>query len=172
MKTHTPRTRADAVDIAELYDEFAARLEAIVGMEVHAPKPLIEDACQAAWGRLWRNRDRVRSETAFAWLVTTAVREAFRLLRSQARVSSLEQALEDSGDGSVAAQAPAAADLCELRMRLAAMRSLSQRQQTLLWLHGFGFSYAEIAARTGSTRRTVERQLLRGKRKLRTVTAE
>lgn len=70
------------------------------------------------------------------------------------------------------AHAPPAADLYELRTRLEGIRSLSQRQQRLLWLHGLGFSYAEIAARTGSTTRTVERQLLRGKRKLRGMAME
>jgi DNA-directed RNA polymerase specialized sigma24 family protein len=33
-------------------------------------------------------------------------------------------------------------------------------------LHGAGYRYAEIAAATGDSRRTVERQLLRAKRAL------
>ena len=35
-----------------------------------------------------------------------------------------------------------------------------------MWLQGFGLSYSEIAAYTGDTRRTVERQLMRAKRAL------
>jgi RNA polymerase sigma factor (sigma-70 family) len=43
---------------------------------------------------------------------------------------------------------------------------LPQRQRQMVWLHGAGLSYVEIAAATGCTRRTVERQLLRAKRAL------
>jgi RNA polymerase sigma factor (sigma-70 family) len=163
---------SDVGDVAELYASLSERLERIVGMDVHAPRPLIEDACQSAWDRLWLHRRQVRRETALSWLVTTAVHEALRLLSVQAGALSLEREIEELGDGALQVHAPPAADLCELRTRLEDMRSLSQRQQRLLWLQGFGFSYAEIAARTGSTTRTVERQLLRGKRKLRKLTEE
>lgn len=166
-------TASDFDYVGELYATLSTRLERIVGTDVRAPRPLIEDACQSAWWTLWRQRDQVRRDSALPWLVTTAVREALRLLRGQAGLVSLEQVLDESGDRAVPAHAPPAADVCELRARLAdAMRSLPQRQQRLLWLHGFGFSYAEIADRTDSSMRTVERQLLRGKRKLRSVSAE
>jgi RNA polymerase sigma factor (sigma-70 family) len=159
----------DLGDVGELYATLAARLERIVRMDVRAPGPVIEDACQFAWGRLWHRREEVRRETALPWLVTTAVREAVRLLRSQAGWLSLEAELAASGDRAVQAHAPPAADLFELRAQLDGIRSLSQRQQMVLWLHGLGFSYGEIATYTGSTMRTVERQILRGKRKLRTT---
>jgi RNA polymerase sigma factor (sigma-70 family) len=163
---------SDLGDVAELYASLSERLERIVGMAVRAPRPLIEDACQSAWNRLWLYRREVRRETALSWLVTTAVHEALRLLHVQSGLLSLEREIEELGDGAVPAHAPPAADLCELRTRLEGIRSLSRRQQQLLWLHGLGFSYAEIAARTGSTTRTVERQLLRGKRKLRKMAWE
>ncbi len=166
------RAGSNAGDVAELYASLSERLERIVGMDVRAPRPLIEDACQSAWNRLWLHRQEVCRETALSWLITTAVHEAFRLLRGQADLLSLEREIEELGDGAVPLHAPPAADLYELRTRLEGLRSLSLRQQRLLWLHGMGFSYAEIAARTGSTTRTVERQLLRGKRKLRKLAAE
>jgi RNA polymerase sigma factor (sigma-70 family) len=166
------RASSDLGDFAELYARLSARLERIVGMDVRAPRPLIEDACQFAWDRLWLHREQVHRETALSWLVTTAVHEALRLLRIQAGSLSLEREIEELGDGAVPAHAPAAADLCELRTRLEGIRSLSRRQQVVLWLHGLGFSYAEIAARTGSTTRTVERQLLRGKQRLRSMARE
>jgi RNA polymerase sigma factor (sigma-70 family) len=166
------RMRSDLCDVGELYANLSERLEQIVGTDVRAPRPLIEDACQSAWDRLWLYRREVRPETALSWLVTTAVHEALRLLRVQAGVLSLEREIEELGDAAIQAHAPPAADLYELRTRLEGIRSLTQRQQRLLWLQGFGFSYAEIADRTGSTTRTVERQLLRGKRKLRKLAAE
>jgi RNA polymerase sigma factor (sigma-70 family) len=172
MRTQVDRGCGDLGDVAELYATLSGRLERIVERAVEAPRPLIEDACQSAWNRLWLKRQQVRRETAFSWLVTTAVHEALRLLRGQAGLLSLERAIEEWGDRAVPACAPPAADVCEMWTRLEGIRSLSQRQQRLLWLHGFGFSYAEIAAHTGSTTRTVQRQLLRGKRKLRKIAGE
>ena len=172
LDTAVTRVGSDLGDVAELYASLSERLERIVGMDVRAPTPVIEDACQSAWDRLWLHRGQVRRETALSWLVTTAVHEALRLLRVQAGVLSLEREIEELGEGAVPAYAPPAADLYELRTRLEGIRSLSQRQQRLVWLQGFGFSYSEIAARTGSTTRTVERQLLRGKRKLRKLAGE
>lgn len=165
-------TAGDLGDFGELYASWSGRLERIVGLDVRAPRPLIEDACQFAWGRLWRHRDRVRRESALSWLATTAIHEAFKLLRGQARSLSLEDAIESSGESVVPVHGPAMEELLEHRTRLDIVRSLPERQQRLLWLHGLGFNYDEIAARTGLTRRTVERQLLRGKRNLRSIAAE
>ena len=162
----------DRCDVGELYASLSEQLERIVGTDIRAPWPVIEDACQFAWWRLWRRREHVARDTALPWLVTTASHEALRLLRGQDGLLSLEQAIEESGDGAVPVHALTAADVFELRTRLETMASLSARQQRLLWLHGLGFSYAEIAACTGSTARTVERQLLRGKRTLRRLVAE
>jgi RNA polymerase sigma factor (sigma-70 family) len=163
---------SDRCDVGELYASLSGRLERIVGTAVQAPRPVVEDACQFAWGRLWRKREHVRPEAALPWLTTTAIHEALRVLRGQDCLLSLEQTLEESGEGAVPEHALTAADVFELRTRLQVMASLSPRQQRLLWLHGLGFSYAEIAACTGSTTRTVERQLLRGKRTLRRIAAE
>ena len=50
--------------------------------------------------------------------------------------------------------------------RRAQLLSLPARQRQLLGLHGAGLTYEEIAAHTGDSRRTVERQLLRGRARL------
>ena len=57
--------------------------------------------------------------------------------------------------------------LVEDREQLKLIRQLPERQQRILWLHALGLSYEEIAAYTGDTPRTVERQLLRGRSRLR-----
>ena len=44
---------------------------------------------------------------------------------------------------------------------------LPPRQQRLVWLQGLGLTYEEMAGYTGASTRTVERQLLRAKRTLR-----
>ena len=50
-----------------------------------------------------------------------------------------------------------------------ASQNLPERQQRLVWLQGLGLSYTEMAAHEGATPRTVERQLMRAKKRLREV---
>lgn len=53
------------------------------------------------------------------------------------------------------------------RLCLEELRSLPERQRRILLLFAFGFTYVEIAERTGDTVRTVERQLCRARQGLR-----
>jgi len=153
-------------DLDELYRLLSPRLRQIVRSYVRAPEPVIEDACQIAWSRLIRHSDRVRREAALSWLATTAVREAFKLTRRDGRELSLDAELERAGELPFASHAPGPAEVVELRDRLAEVSRLPERQQRLIWMHAAGLTYVEIADRTGDTRRTVERQLLRAKGRL------
>lgn len=153
--------------MGELYAAHAGRLEQIVRLDVRAPDPVIEDACQFAWSRLVHHRGRVRRETAFPWLVKTAIHEALKLIRRERRELSLDATLEGADEPALAGGSSALDELVQRRARLASIRSLPERQQRLLWLHGLGLSYAEIARHTGASTRTVERQLLRAKHTLR-----
>ena len=176
--SHHPRARlpheppTGIGDVAELYTACAGRLERIVRRGVRAPRPLIEDACQFAWGCLLRHQDRLHRETALSWLATTAIHEALKLVRGQARYASLETMLDEWGEGVIAGEAPDTAEIWEQRSRLELLGSLSERQQRLLWLQGLGLSYAEMADTTSQTLRTVERQLLRAKHGLRRFDAQ
>jgi RNA polymerase sigma factor (sigma-70 family) len=157
-----PRT-----ELGALYAALADPLERIVRGDVRASDVVIEDACQFAWTRLVDRVHLIRREAVLSWLVTTAVREAFKLIRRSGRDLSLDAALESAGERLVAAAAPAPDEVFEQRERLDAIRVLPERQQRLLWLHALGLSYAEMALHTGDTPRTVERQLLRAKRTIR-----
>ncbi len=169
------------LDIAELYALLARRVERIVRFEVAAPEPVIEDACQVAWTRLIPHAHRVERTAVLTWLITTARREAVKLERRDRRELSLETELEASGErgerrerhGDCVAHGSAAGpeESVELRARLGALAALPERQRRMLWLRGLGFSYAEIAAATGDTPRTVERQLLRATHAARAVLA-
>jgi RNA polymerase sigma factor (sigma-70 family) len=154
-------------DIAELYGQLSKRLERIVGRDVRAPAPVIEDACQFAWVTLVSHRARVRQATTLPWLVKTAQHEAFKLIRRNGRDHSLEATLEAAGDARLRLTAPDPHELAVAHDRLGQLDNLPSRQQRLLWLQGFGLSYAELAERTGDTTRTVERQLLRARQAIR-----
>lgn len=155
-------------EVAELYRRDSARLLRVVRQGVRAPEPVIEDACQMAWGRLLDRHDRVRRDTVTSWLVLTAVHEACRLMRRAGREVSLEL-LGEAPNGTVG---PSADEIVDHRARLHALRSLPERQRRLVWLQGLGLSYSEMALQTGSTVRTVERQLLRARRRLAEAAAD
>jgi RNA polymerase sigma factor (sigma-70 family) len=150
-------------DIAELYGQLSKRLERIVGRDVRAPAPVIEDACQFAWVTLVSHRDRVRQATMLPWLVKTAQHEAFKLIRRDGRDRSLEATLEAAGDAPLRLTAPDPHELAVAHDRLGRLDDLPPRQQRLLWLQAFGLSYTEMAECTGDTTRTIERQLLRAR---------
>ena len=146
-------------DVGELYGQLSARLENMVRLDVRAPDVVIEDACQFAWSRLVHHRHRVQRETVVTWLARTAVHEAFKLLRHERCHVPLDVAIDLASPASPH-------ELVERRERLAALAGLPERQQRLLWLHALGLSYVEIARREGCTLRTVERQLLRAKQRV------
>jgi RNA polymerase sigma factor (sigma-70 family) len=162
-----PLAECAELDLAELYRVLSKRLERIVRLGVRAPDPLIEDACQFAWTRLVDHQDHVRTENALAWLVKTAVREAFKLVGRGCREHSLDAELDVRGEILAPDPSPGPADRYEQRERLRAISTLSPRQQRLLWLYGLGLSYEEIATHDGCSARTVERQLQRARATLR-----
>ncbi len=168
MSVIAPRvaTSPDAT-FQQLYERLSQRLEQIVRTDVRAPETVVEDACQFAWGSLVAHTTRVRAEAALSWLATTAVREAWRLMRTREH----DVPLEADDPGVSGSREPSSAvtteALVEDRERLKLIRELPERQQRILWLRGLGLSYEEIAAYTGDTVRTVERQLLRGRRRIR-----
>jgi RNA polymerase sigma factor (sigma-70 family) len=159
-------------DLSELYGALSRRLERIVRVDVRASDAVIEDACQFAWSRLVVHRDRVSRDCALAWLARTAVREAFKLIRRDGRELSLEAVVDEFGERAIGVRTAPPDVLVERRERLRSISALPERQQRLLWLHALGLSYCEMALHTGDSRRTVERQLLRAKDRMRGLAAE
>jgi RNA polymerase sigma factor (sigma-70 family) len=162
-----PHPSGQGVDVDAVYMSSATKVRGLVQGTVRAPEPVIEDACQTAWARLVRDRRRVRSDTAVAWLVTTAIREAIRLTRRAGRELFLEDLLDDE-TGALPGQAPDPAldELVDCRLRLNGLQVLPERQQRFIWLQALGWSYAEISDLTGASPRTVDRQLIRARRAL------
>jgi len=149
-----------------LYAELAPQLERIVCANVQAADALLEEACQTAWSRLLAERVSLTPGTELGWLATTATREALRLVRIQRRDLSLEREREEQGELLELALEPGPERALELREQLAQVRRLPPRQHRLVMLQGFGYRYSEISAVTGDSCRTIERQLVRARRKL------
>ena len=160
----TPRRTIGEPD--RIYGDLDRRLRGIVAFNVRAPAPLIEDACQTAWLRLTRRRDDLAPRAMLPWLVTTATREALRLLRHAERELPLEVLTDPRA---LASSAPGPEAITQLRSRLAELGALNRRQQRLIWLQGLGFSYEEMAGREGDSLRTIERQVLRARCALRSA---
>jgi DNA-directed RNA polymerase specialized sigma24 family protein len=95
--------------------------------------------------------------------VRVAVHEALRAIVRASRDVPLEELEEDREPRTVP---DLRHGLTEGRERLRMIGELPVRQQRLVWLHGLGFSYAEMAVATGESRRTIERQLLRARHAL------
>lgn len=152
--------------MGELYRLLSGQVSRIVRAGVRAPDPVIEDACQFAWGRFLRHRDRVHRDKALSWLVATALHEALKLVDRAERDLSLEAVMERGTDVAALRVGRPPHDLVEDRERLASLAALTQRQRTALWLYGLGLRYDEIARRQGSTAHAVEHQLQRARRTL------
>ncbi len=154
-------------EVEGLYRDHAPQLRRAVRFSIRAPEATVEDACQSAWERLVGHRERVHAAGALEWVERTALREAARLVNRERRTLSLEQLIEQDGEG-VGGPSGSPVDVQIMqRLRLHSIRDLPVRQRRLLWLAGLGFEYSEMATHEGCTARTAERQLLRGRRTLR-----
>jgi RNA polymerase sigma factor (sigma-70 family) len=158
-------------EVAELYARAAGLVRGQVCNEVTAPEAVIDDACQFAWIRLLHHRQRVERDRAVSWLIATALHEVFKLVRRAGHDLSLEEIMEETDDLRISRAAPAPEELVGPRLRLELLRELPGRQERLIWLRGLGFSYPEMVAETGMSLRTVERQLIKGRRTLRLLDA-
>lgn len=159
-------------DEAQLYRSFATRLEQTVGIRVHAPREVIEDACHHAWTQLINQGDHVNRDAMFSWLATTAVRQAWKLNRREQRDLSLEVAAGDVGELPLPNPSPGPPERFELREQLAQLAELPERQRRFIWLRAAGLTYVEMAAYTGDTVRTVDRQIARATERIRQLEAE
>ncbi len=148
-----------------LFRQLDPELRRIVAANVRAPAYVIEEACQVAWATLVARGATVSAGTELRWLGTTATREALRLMRLARRELSLEQGERATGLLE-AARIAEPERATELRERLAEVRALPLRQRRMVLMQSFGYRYEEIAELTGDSVRTVERQLLRARRRL------
>jgi DNA-directed RNA polymerase specialized sigma24 family protein len=158
---------AVSIDFDATYRRLAPRLERAVGCVVRAPRPAIQEACQIAWGLLVCADPPVATDSALAWLRTTAIREVVRAARRQRLELPLDDPTVIGEVIELLTRAPGPDQVAEQREQLAEVRHLPTRQRRMVWLQGLGYDYGEIAERTGDSWRTVDRQLRRAKSTLR-----
>lgn len=168
-RPHPPRFARDrAADIALFYRREAASLQRAVARSVAAPAATVEDACSYAWCQLLRREEIELGPGGFWWLYVVAKREVFRLSGRARR----EEPAGDAGElpGRAALLVEDVSDTVQRRAdhdaRVQLLATLGDRKRRMLVLQAAGFSYEEIAQVCGDSLRTVERQLVRGKRGL------
>jgi RNA polymerase sigma factor (sigma-70 family) len=155
-------------DEAHLFATYAPRLRATVRRMVRTSSENVDDACSFAFLQLLRYQpDR---DSVYAWLVKVAAREAVKLDRRSRRTLPLEH---PDGNHDVVSEPADRADGFALRVEVLAAREaieaarLSSRQARIVALQALGLDYEEISVRESISVRTVERQILRARSKLR-----
>ncbi len=147
----TPATaderRSPRGDEGELYIRHHRGLHRAVAHAVHAPRELIEDACQNAWAIMLRAQP--ERSSIFGWLYVVATREAVRLCERERRHIHLEAAFPAGSSEAVLADTFSIESILEAREALEILARLPDRQRADLTLLVAGFSYTEIAKLTG-----------------------
>jgi DNA-directed RNA polymerase specialized sigma24 family protein len=167
-------------EIANFYADQAHDLRHVVASRArNAPAATIEDACHFAWTRLLVRPDVALDHRGFWWLATVAIHEAWRLA-STIRESPVGAYLPDDDPAVTMPERPA--DLPDTLERVIAreqharrvgdLRLVKPRERRDLYLKALGYSYNEIAERTGSTYTAVDRHIKEGRARLRKLARE
>ncbi len=151
--------------VSALFQEHQPRLKRQLSNIVRTSAANIDDACAYAWMQLLRHPP--QSDSTYSWLLTVAVRYAIKLDREGRRELGPEPAEAADTDPvdlhDAVLQHEQTLDAAATIQRA----HLTARELRILSLHVAGYSYDEISAVTTDSLRTVERQLLRARRKLR-----
>jgi len=162
--------------IADMYAKHDDELHRLVRSRQfghgHISPLVVDDACSFAWTQLlthdyvnlgpprWR---------ALAWLTTCAVHEAWRLHRIEYRAAPIVNATVDAITAERDTGAPSAAELAEQHARLELVKQIPERPRRFLLRLALGYTYDEIAAAEGASYTTVNKQIARAKRLLRSL---
>jgi RNA polymerase sigma factor (sigma-70 family) len=156
------RRQRSQADDAQLYAKYAEKLRRLVGATVSTSDANRDDACSFAWTQLIVTQPE-RGESIFGWLAKVALREAWRLHRSERRD------LRDEDDVILdAIPGPSdAAGHAELDALGEALRTIHHRRRRMLLLYAAGFSCREIASVYGITEERARMLVYRARLQLR-----
>jgi DNA-directed RNA polymerase specialized sigma24 family protein len=156
-------------DAAAVYRRYERHLRGWLSRRVTASPALVEDACASAWLILVAKRP-VCGERIFGWLCTTALHEAYRLLRLERR-----EAPSEPGEARPAFVPPRRddpEDALEARRALTALASLRERQRRYMAWQVGGYRYREMQDLAGgATYTNVNKHLARAHTRLRRLAA-
>jgi RNA polymerase sigma factor (sigma-70 family) len=154
-----------SVTVTELFAGYHDVIRRHVQRVVNTSAQNIEDACMFAWTKfLSVEHDEIKD--VCSWLATVAIHEAFKLDRRARRTRPLVTREDEVVHIADPHDELAAALLLADAGDVVKAAGLSARQARILGLHAAGFTYEEISAQTGDSRRTIERQLLGARDKL------
>ncbi len=158
-------------DETTLFAELHPKLARQVRRLVRTSEQNVQDACSFAFLQLLRYQP--SREGVFSWLLTVAVREAVKLDQRGRRDRRLP-AREDGVELEPVDERANPALWLETLAALEAIAAvgLTARQARIVALHAAGDTYESISEMLGLSARTVERQLLRARRKLRSALTE
>jgi DNA-directed RNA polymerase specialized sigma24 family protein len=161
------RRRALRGDEEALYRAHHAELRRVVARAVHAPRELIEDACQTAWMMLLRSQP--NRYATFGWLRVVAIHEAYRLATIERRDARLDRLRLDDGDWhDLIADRHSLDDALDAFEALRALADLPTSQREDLALKIAGHSYQEIQSMTGDrTFTNVNKSLVKARARIR-----
>jgi RNA polymerase sigma factor (sigma-70 family) len=157
-----------AGDQTALFAELHPKLARQVRRLVRTGEENVQDACSFAFLQLLRYEpSRV---SVFSWLLTVAVREAVKL--DQRGRCEPPLAVREGGVELEPVDERADPEIVLELLAAVAAAGLSARQARIVALHSAGYRYESISKLLGLSPRTVERQLLRARRKLRVALAQ
>ena len=159
------RSRQQPVTVTELFARYHQRLRRNVRAVVNTSDENVEDACMFAWTQ-FLSWELERIEVAYSWLTTVAIREAVKLDRRTRRTYPLHTQDDEVIDVVDPNDQLRLTRLLAEAGDVIRTAGLSPRQTHILGLQVLGLGYDEIAAQTGDTKRTIERQIRRARRKL------
>ena len=158
-------------DEAALYERYAQRLKQSVARALGADHRHAEDGCAFAWAQLCRTQPE-RGEYLFAWLRTTAIREAWRLAQHERRENAPapreDAEAEPAWEDQIEAPKPLE-QVLDGRDAAELLTSLPKREGRYLALLAAGYTYREIAEREGVTYTNVNKHLARASRRARAL---
>ena len=159
------RSQHQPVTATELFARYHQLLRRTVRAVVNTSDENVEDACMFAWTK-FLSWELEHTDVAYSWLTTVAIREAVKLDRCSRRTYPL---VTEEGDVIDVVDPKDQLQLTRLLAEVGDVvraAGLSPRQTHILGLQVLGLGYDEIAAQTGDTKRTIERQIVHTRRKL------
>ena len=152
-------------DVGALFARYHHKLRNRVRAIVRTSDANVEDACMYAWLQFLSDELDGRS-VGTSWLTTVAIREAVKLDRAERRDLPAASPSAEAVDRADPRDHYAARDLVAYAAAVIRDAGLTGRQLQIISLQLWGLSYEQIAANTGDSLRTVERQVLRANHKI------